>query len=141
MSFRVLIVDDSSSMRKVLKKAISMCGIADLEYLEANNGLEALEYAKKEWIDLIFTDINMPEMDGLTFIEEMHRLDLLSHTPILIITSETREEELSQLRNTRANGIIIKPFRVEEIKGNLQTIFGEEIFNAGSDNEFEGCDF
>jgi two-component system chemotaxis response regulator CheY len=83
----------------------------------------------------------MPEMDGFTFIDEMFKHDLLSHTPILIITSETREEELNQLRETRANGIITKPFRVEEIKNYLNIIFGEEIFNAGTDDEFEGCDF
>ncbi len=141
MSFRILIADDSSSMRKVLKKAVSMCGIHEVEFLEANNGQEALELTKKEWIDLIFTDINMPEMDGLTFIEQMHTLDLLTHTPIIIITSETRPEEIARLKQSRANDLISKPFRVEEIQSVLTGIFGEEIFNHESDKEFEGCDF
>lgn len=141
MSFRILIADDSSSMRKVLKKAVSMCGIHEVEFLEANNGQEALDLTKQEWIDLIFTDINMPEMDGLTFIEHMHRLDLLTHTPIIIITSETRPEEIARLKQSRATDLISKPFRVEEIQSVLTGIFGEEIFNHESDQEFEGCDF
>ncbi|HPK40950.1 MAG TPA: response regulator [Candidatus Cloacimonadota bacterium] len=141
MSLSLLIVDDSSSMRKILKKAVSMCGISNLHILEAANGLEALEIAKNEWVDLIFTDINMPEMDGLTFIEKMHELQLLSQTPIIIITSEVREEVLLQLKNTRAYTVITKPFRAEEIKQTLIEIFGEEILDEEEDEEFEGCDF
>jgi len=141
MGLSILIADDSTSMRKVLKKAVSMCGIANISFLEANNGLEALEIAKSEWVDLIFTDINMPEMDGLTFIEKMHQMGLLSQTPIIIITSETREEELNSLRKTRAYDVITKPFRAEDIKKHLISLFGEEIFNAGENEESEGCDF
>ncbi|MCB5249760.1 MAG: response regulator [Candidatus Cloacimonadales bacterium] len=141
MSLSLLIVDDSSSMRKVLKKAVNMCGISSLHILEAANGVEALEVVKNEWVDLIFTDINMPQMDGLMFIEKMHEKGLLTQTPIIIITSEKREEELMKLKNTRAYSVITKPFRVEEIKENLVNIFGEEIFHESEDEEFEGSDF
>lgn len=141
MSIRLLIADDSSSMRKVLRKAVSMCGLGPIEFVEANDGVEALEIAQKEWIDLIFTDIHMPRMDGLTFIDEMAKHDLLSQTPIVIITSETREEELEKLRQSRANGIVKKPFRVEDLKSILQEILGTEAFNADFSDEFEGSDF
>jgi len=71
----------------------------------------------------------------------MHEKGLLTQTPIIIITSEKREEELMKLKNTRAYSVITKPFRVEEIKENLVNIFGEEIFHESEDEEFEGSDF
>ncbi len=141
MSIRVLIADDSSSMRKVLKKAVMMCGLGEMEFFEANNGEEAYNIVQREWIDIIFTDIHMPIMDGLTFIREMSNHDLLSQTPIIIITSETREEEIAKLRDSRANELVKKPFRVEEIKAILQKVLGLEAFNGDIFDEFEGSDF
>ncbi|MBN2256133.1 MAG: response regulator, partial [Deltaproteobacteria bacterium] len=65
MSFNVLIVDDSNSMRSVIKKIVSLSGFKMDQCLEAGNGKEALDVLEKSWVDVIISDINMPEMNGL----------------------------------------------------------------------------
>jgi two-component system chemotaxis response regulator CheY len=70
MSLKVLIVDDSKSMRAVIKKTLSAAGFAVSECYEGANGLEALEVLEKESIDIVLSDINMPNMNGIEFLRE-----------------------------------------------------------------------
>lgn len=73
MAFNVLIVDDSSSMRAVIKKTIKVSGFNAGEYFEAGDGREALEILSNKWVDLVLSDINMPNMNGLELIAEMKK--------------------------------------------------------------------
>ena len=66
MTYRILVVDDSSPMRTVIRKAITASGFGAAEFHEASNGLEALDILQQEWMDMVVTDYNMPEMNGLT---------------------------------------------------------------------------
>ena len=72
MAFNVLIVDDSSTMRAVIKKTIKVSGFNVGQFLEAGDGEEALSVLKDEWVDLVLSDINMPNMNGLELIGRMH---------------------------------------------------------------------
>jgi len=67
MAFNILIADDSETMRAVIKKVVTMSGVPVATFFEAGNGRQALEFLENEWVDVILSDINMPEMTGLSF--------------------------------------------------------------------------
>jgi two-component system, chemotaxis family, chemotaxis protein CheY len=141
MAFNVLIVDDSSSMRAVIKKIIKVSGFNVGQYLEAGDGNEALDILKKEWVDLVLSDINMPNMNGLELISRMNDDETLRAIPVVMVTTEGSEEKVNMARDLGASGYIKKPFLPEEIKKTLCTIMGEEISDERADNALEGGDF
>ena len=140
MAYNVLIVDDSKSMRKVLLKTLRLSGFEIGECLEASNGREALEVLEGEWIDLILSDIHMPEMDGVEFLKSLRKIKMFSTTPIVFVTTEANEERLEHLIELGASGYIRKPFRPEEIGTLLTRIMGEPNGFLGQRSS-EGCDF
>jgi two-component system chemotaxis response regulator CheY len=140
MAFSFLIVDDSLSLRKVLIKTIRMCHPGDVTFHQAEHGRAALDVLSHEWVDLIFTDINMPVMDGFELIAEIRRSDLLSSTPIIVITSETRKSELEARLGTGVSGIVTKPFRPEEIRDLIGKLLKLEGVNGTPENT-QGYDF
>lgn len=106
-TINILVVDDSASMRTVISFAIHSSGYScEL----ANDGKMALEIAKNQSFDLILTDINMPEMDGITLIQELRKLKNYKHIPILVLTTEWSDEMKQKGREVNATGWIIKPF-------------------------------
>jgi len=140
MSYNVLIVDDSRSMRKVMLKTLQISGFLLGECLEASNGLEALEILEGKWIDLILADVHMPVMDGIGFIKCLRDKDICRDTPVVFVTTEANEDRLNQLMNLGASGYIRKPFRPEEIRALLCRIMGEtDGFRTGT--TVETCDF
>lgn len=141
MPYNLLIVDDSRSLRKVLIKTIRMCHIGETTFFQASNGKEALDLLSHEWVDLIFSDINMPIMDGYEFIGEVRKNDIFQQTPIIVITSEIRKQEMESVLKDKVAGILTKPFRPEEIRSFLVNLLGIEESEDGEDEDFEGYDF
>lgn len=139
MAFNVLIVDDSATMRALIRKVLGMAGFQVGQYFEGANGLEALEILKREWVDVILTDVHMPEMDGLTLVGKIRQDDVLQNIPIVLITTEGRPELVEQFAALGIEGYIKKPFRPEEIKNLLTGIMGEADGTAMGDSE--ECDF
>ncbi|MGO8943101.1 MAG: response regulator [Syntrophobacteraceae bacterium] len=140
MSYNVLIVDDSRSMRKIIWKVLQLLGFELGECLEASNGQEALDILEGKWIDLILADVNMPVMDGVGFIRSLRERDICRDTPVAFITSEANEDRLHQLMDFGASGYIRKPFRPEEMKAFLRRIMGETD-GPRIGTSVEGCDF
>jgi two-component system chemotaxis response regulator CheY len=141
MAFNVLIVDDSSSMRSVIRKTIEMSGFDVGEFFEAGNGLEALSVLEKEWADIILTDIHMPEMDGRALLKTLREQAIVSTTPVVIVTTEGREERIQEFLGLGAKACIKKPFRPEEIRKALMDVL-EMNEEAMEDKEnLDGCDF
>jgi len=138
MSFNVLIVDDSRSMRAVIKKTISMSGFKMDECLEAENGREALDVLAKDWVDMIISDINMPEMNGLEFVEELKKDSLLKAIPVIVISTEGSEKRIQNAFDLGAKGFITKPFLPEEIKKVLYEVIG--VSDEGEYGEDKGDD-
>jgi two-component system chemotaxis response regulator CheY len=124
MAFNVLIVDDSSSMRSVIKKTLEMSGFDVGQIFEAGNGKEALAVLDKEWADVILTDVHMPEMNGFSFLKALHEQAIVSTTPVVVVTTEGREEPIDELKGLGARACIKKPFRPEEIKKILIDVLG-----------------
>ena len=124
MSFNVLIVDDSSSMRAVIKKIISISGFKIDQCLEAGNGKEALEALTDNWVDVIVSDINMPEMNGFELLKSLKEDNLLKDIPVILITTESSEARMQDAFNLGAKGFIKKPFTPEEVKKILYEVIG-----------------
>lgn len=142
MAFNVLIVDDSSSMRAVIKKIIKVSRFDVGEYWEAADGEKAMKVLGDNWVDLVLTDINMPNMNGLELITEMKKDHLLSSIPIVVISTEGSEKRVQESMKMGASGYIKKPFQPEEVTMTLTRIMGEvENGERDLDEEYEGGDF
>ncbi len=142
MAFNVLIVDDSASMRAVIKRSIKVSGFNVGEYWEAGDGRQALTVLKNQWVDIVLTDINMPNMNGMELVAEMKTDPVLGSIPVVMVTTEGREERVQESMELGASGYIKKPFLPEDVKRTLSDILGETE-NAERDpvDEFEGGDF
>lgn len=113
---RALIVDDSSVMRKIIERSLRQAGLDALVVYEAGNGSEGLDVLKGKAVDLILSDINMPLMDGLEFVRQVHAQDLAAGVPIVMITTESSEEHVKQAIQAGAKGYIRKPFTPQQVK-------------------------
>jgi len=113
---RVLIVDDSSVMRKIVDRSLRQAGLELTEVLEASNGAEALARLAEKRVDLILSDINMPTMDGLEMVRQLQTVENAKGTPIIMITTEAGESHVVQALANGARGYIRKPFTPDQIK-------------------------
>jgi two-component system, chemotaxis family, chemotaxis protein CheY len=143
MSFNVLIVDDSNAMRSVIKKIVTISGFQMDQCLEAGNGREAMEILSKNWIDIIISDINMPEVNGLELLDQLRKNETLKEIPVIMITTEGSLERMEEAFNRGAKGFIKKPFLPEDIRKILHQVIGvsengEYNEDARTDDE---CDF
>lgn len=110
---KLLIVDDSTMLRDMLSYALVEGGYNDV--VEAVDGLDGLNKVKEIQFDLIISDINMPNMDGLTFVKEVRKLSQYSKVPILVLTTERSDEMKLKGKDVGATGWIIKPFVPEQL--------------------------
>jgi two-component system, chemotaxis family, chemotaxis protein CheY len=113
---RILIVDNSSVMRKIIERSLRQAGIDPTLVLEAGSGTEALELLRAQEVDLILSDINMPSMDGLEFLRQIKAQNLAAGVPVVMITTESSEEHVKQAIQAGARGYIRKPFTPEQVK-------------------------
>lgn len=127
MAFNILIVDDSPVMRKVIKRTINLSGIEIGDVVEAGNGKEGLEQLEEHWVDLILTDINMPVMNGIEFIENLKTDEVMKSIPIIVISTEGRDAVVQQALSLGAADYITKPFQPEEIGQDILKILGYDI--------------
>ncbi|MFD0978419.1 response regulator [Tropicimonas aquimaris] len=121
MSIRVLAVDDSRTIRDMLKLALTQAGFVPSI---AKDGLHGLEILGEMAPDAIITDINMPRMDGFSFIEAVRRLDSHRATPILVLTTESAPEMKARARSAGATGWIVKPFDPVKLVRALNMVAG-----------------
>lgn len=112
MSIHALIVDDSQSMRAVVRLTLSTEGY---QVTEAADGNEALSLAKQKKFDVVITDVNMPGKDGLTLIKELRATTNYKHTPILTLTTQTGGDKKNQGKLAGATGWITKPFSSKKL--------------------------
>lgn len=125
MAYNVLIVDDSQTMRKVIRKTVSISGFEMGDCWEAGNGREALDILHSCWVDLILADLNMPVMNGLEMLRELKKGELHRHIPVILITTEGSEKRLEEAYALGIKGYIQKPFYPETIRDVLTRIMEE----------------
>jgi len=108
----VLIVDDSASMRQLVAFTIKDAGY---DVLLAENGKDALEKMSRAKVDMVITDLNMPEMDGITFIRELRGKADYKFIPIIMLTTESQDVKKQEGRAAGASGWIVKPFSPSQL--------------------------
>ena len=142
MAYRVMIVDDSPTMRAVIKKAIRASGFKVEVFYEAGDGNEALALLQQEWLDLVITDYNMPHMDGMELLEHIKQNDDYSSIPVMLISTEGSEQRINEFMAKGAIDYIKKPFTPETLRSKLNRVMGEPQDESGSnDQNDEGLDF
>jgi two-component system chemotaxis response regulator CheY len=112
MGKTILIVDDSASMRQLVSFALNDAGY---EVVAAVDGKDALSKAGDGAVDMVVTDLNMPEMDGLEFIRQLRSQPSYKFTPIVMLTTESQEAKKQEGKTAGASGWIVKPFTPEQL--------------------------
>jgi len=112
MGKSIISIDDSSTMRRMV--AFTLKG-AGYDVLEASDGAEALKVLKGRTVDLVISDINMPNMDGLELTRQLRSQPAFSRTPILLLTTESDPSKKAEGRAAGATGWIVKPFSQDQL--------------------------
>lgn len=110
---RILIIDDAFSVRASVQHILETLGY---EVFAFEDGREALQFARKEAVDLIITDLNMPVMSGMALIGCLRNIEAYRNTPILVLTVETADDKKRKAKSIGATGWINKPFTADRIK-------------------------
>jgi len=121
----VLIVDDSRAMRSFLRRALSMTSLETGQVYEAENGLQALELLKDHPVEVIFSDINMPVMDGAEFVRELSHDEMKRKIPVVVVSTDNSTERRDQLHALGAKGYIAKPFSPEQLEHEVVRLLWE----------------
>jgi two-component system chemotaxis response regulator CheY len=122
MPYNVLIVDDSQTMRKVIRKSVTISGFDLGDCWEAGNGQEALKLLSLHGVDLILADLNMPVMNGFEMVRELQKKEEYCHIPVVLITTEGSEKRLEEAYAIGIKGYIQKPFHPETLRDVLSRI-------------------
>ena len=117
----ILAVDDSPSMREMLAAVLRDSGY---QVVEAEDGVKALELAKTRSIDVVLTDQNMPNMDGLSLVKNLRSLPAYKDTPIMMLTTESSAEMKQKGRDAGATGWMVKPFDPDKLVRMLKSLIG-----------------
>ena len=112
MAKTIMIVDDSASLREVVTIALESGGY---EVVQAVDGADALAKLEGGRVNLVICDVNMPVMDGITFVKEARKLDRYRFMPILMLTTESRESRKEEGQRAGAKAWVVKPFRPDQI--------------------------
>ena len=121
MAKTILAVDDSGSLRQMLVFTLKAAGY---QVVEAVDGRDGLDKAKQQQFDLVLTDQNMPNMDGLTLIRSLRALPSYARVPILMLTTESSDEMKSKGRTAGATGWLVKPFDPNRLTEVVRKVLG-----------------
>ncbi len=119
---KVLVVDDSSTIRRIVKNTLERIGYPDV--VEAENGIDALTKLKEGDIELVMTDWNMPEMDGITLVKSIRASDKFGAVPIIMVTTEAEKNEVMEAMQLGVNDYVVKPFTPDILKEKIQKVMG-----------------
>ena len=116
MLWNFLIVDDSKTLRVLVRRVLTLSSLAIGQIYEAGNGKEAIEILHREHIDMVLADLNMPGMTGRELVEYVRGVAALASTRILIMTTERSQPKLLALQALGINGYLTKPFGPEQLR-------------------------
>lgn len=119
MDSDILVVDDSAAIRKILKRMLRQTGMAIQAIHEAGDGQEALAVMALHRVDLVFSDINMPKMDGLQLLASLKASLQWQKIPVVMISAESGETKVAEAARLGAAGYVRKPFTADQIKEKL----------------------
>ncbi|MES2257269.1 MAG: response regulator [Pseudomonadota bacterium] len=119
MAKTIMVVDDSASLRQVVGIALKSAGY---DVIEATDGQNALFKLGAQKINLIVCDVNMPHMDGITFVRELKQLANHKFTPVIMLTTESQEAKKKEGQAAGAKAWVVKPFKPEVLLGAVQKL-------------------
>ena len=118
---RILIVDDFSTMRRIMKNLLAELGFNNV--IEADDGSTAMPILREGGVDFLITDWNMPNVPGIELLRKVRGDDELKNTPVMMVTAEATREQIVQAAEAGVNGYIIKPFTAQTLEEKIKTIF------------------
>lgn len=121
---KVLIVDDFSTMRRICKHLLKQIGFTNI--VEADDGTTALNVLKKEKVDLVLTDWNMPKMNGLELLKAIRKDPNLKHLPVIMVTAEALNENIIAALKAGVNNYIVKPFNAQTLEKKIEDVIGKK---------------
>jgi two-component system chemotaxis response regulator CheY len=124
MSANILVVDDSGTMRGMIKRTLEISGLDIGEVYEAGNGIEALAQMARHNISVVLLDINMPVMNGVQLVRRIRDDEKLRDVPVIIASTEGSETRIQELMDAGARGFVRKPFRPEQLRDVLSPFVG-----------------
>ncbi|MEI6808230.1 MAG: response regulator [bacterium] len=119
----ILVVDDSSTMRRIVINTLARCGYTNVT--EAGNGVEGLAKCAEKQFDCILTDWNMPEMDGLTFVINVRQKPNYATIPIMMVTTEGGKQDIVNALTKGVSAYIIKPFTPDIMKAKMEALMAK----------------
>lgn len=120
-NMKILVVDDFSTMRRIIKNLLKDLGFTNIQ--EADDGNTALPMLVQGDFDFVVTDWNMPGMQGIDLLRAVRADDKLKHLPVLMVTAESKKEQIVAAAQAGVNGYIVKPFTAATLKAKLDKIF------------------
>ena len=123
LSMPVLVVDDYQTMIRIIRNLLNQLGFKNIE--EAKDGRQALEKLNGGKFGLVISDWNMEPMTGYELLQEVRASDTLKSTPFIMITAESKTENVIAAKKAGVSNYIVKPFNAETLKGKLKAVLGE----------------
>ena len=120
-NMKVLVVDDFSTMRRIVKNLLIEIGFSNIE--EADDGKTALPILEKGGIDFLVTDWNMPGMPGIDLLKAVRSDPELSSIPVLMVTAEAKKEQILEAAQAGVNGYVVKPFTADTLREKVDKVF------------------
>ncbi len=118
---KILVVDDFSTMRRIVRNLLKELGFANVQ--EAEDGIDALNKLRSDQFDFVVTDWNMPNMTGIELLRGIRADTNLKHLPVLMVTAEAKKENIIEAAQAGASGYIVKPFTAATLDEKLKKIF------------------
>lgn len=122
MALNILIVDDSPVMRSFIRKVVGLTGLEIGEICEAGNGKEALDVLRQRWLDLVLTDINMPEMNGEELVRAMEGDELMRKVPVIVVSTDASTNRMQKMMTLGARGYVTKPFPPDVLAAEMERV-------------------
>ena len=122
-TMKILIVDDFPTMRRIIKNLLKDLGFENVD--EAEDGAMGLEKLRDGNFELVISDWNMPNMDGLALLQNIRADSNLAKLPVLMITAEAKKDNIVAAAQAGANGYVVKPFTAATLEEKLNKIFGK----------------
>lgn len=119
---KILVVDDYATMRRIVKNLLTQIGYTDVE--EAADGVGALQKLRSDKYGLVISDWNMEPMTGLQLLKEIRADAKLNGTPFIMVTAESKTENVIAAKQAGVNNYIVKPFNAETLKQKIQSVIG-----------------
>jgi two-component system chemotaxis response regulator CheY len=120
-NMKILAVDDFSAMRRIIRNMLRQLGYTNI--VEAEDGVEALSLLRREKVDFVISDWNMPNMNGLDLLKAIRADANLKPIPFLLVTAEALKEYVGEAVKAGVNNYVVKPFTAETLKEKIDTIF------------------